>query len=269
MDEGVFGIGKFPFGLMEDGQLIPKDLRAVFLSGQINRVPMIMGVNRDEFTWFQAMMELRTGRVVSEDAYTETVGATIDFLNKLHLNGFIVPADAIPAVLRLYPVEAYGNASRALAAVVGDAGIISTAGRRTTRVLASSCPQVYAYEFDVPDTPSPWPEVSFDYGSGHTLELPYIFPGFRGASGKNVALSKKQQKLAEEMVGYWTRFAWTGTPNGKADEGGKAEMVSSLPEWDVYGADKDNVMLFQAAEPIGMIEGWGKRHNSDFWDAFY
>lgn len=269
LEEGVFGIGKFPFGLMEDGKIVPGNLREIFSSGGFNRVPMIVGVNRDEFAWFQAMMELRSGRIVSAETYPETVASTIDLLNKLHLNGVTLPLHEIPHVLKMYPVEAYGNPSRALAAVVGDAGLISTAGRRTTRVLGEHIHEVYAYEFDVPDTPCPWPEVSFPYGSAHTLELPYIFPGFRGASGKHTPLSEPQQRLAREMVHYWTTFARHGTPNGVPDREGSTTEIGRLPKWEIYKAQKDNVMLFQAAEAIRTIEGWGQRHNSDYWDQFY
>ncbi len=52
LGEVAFGTGKFPFGLMEDGRIVPENLREVFLSGRINRVPMMIGVNRDEFMWF-------------------------------------------------------------------------------------------------------------------------------------------------------------------------------------------------------------------------
>lgn len=267
VEEGQFGIGKFPFGLMEDGIIVVRDLRDKFSRGEFNRIPMIIGVNRDEFTWFQAMMELRSGQVIAVEDYPETVGATINLLNQLHLNGVIVPQSAIPQVLEMYPVQAHGDASRALAAVVGDAGLISTAGRRATRMLAKYCPQVYAYEFDVPDTPCPWPEVSFSYGSAHTLELPYIFPGFCGASGKASPLSESQQRLARQMVHYWTTFARYGTPNGVSN--GENETAQDTPQWDVYHARNDNIMLLQAAEPSKMTNDWGERHNSDFWDAFY
>lgn len=267
VDEGRFGIGKFPFGLMEDGVIVVKDLRDKFLRGEFNKIPMIVGVNKDEFTWFQAMMEWRSGTVVSTETYPETVSATIDLLNQLHLNGVIVPQSAIPQVVEMYPVAEHGNASRALAAVVGDAGLISTAGRRATRVLAKHSPEVFAYEFDVPDTPCPWPEVSFSYGSAHTLELPYIFPGFCGATGKNVPLSKSQQVLAKQMVRYWTTFARYSTPNCVVTEG--AITAQDVPQWNAYHAQEDNIMLLQASEPSKMINGWGERHNSDFWDAFY
>lgn len=281
LDDSVFGIGRFPFGLMEDGIIVPRNLREIFSRGEIHRVPMIVGVNRDEFAWFQAMMELRSGRIVSTEAYPETVANTIDLLNKLHLNGVTIPSHAIPHILEMYPVGAYGgNPSSALAAVVGDAGLISTAGRRTVRVLAEHT-EIFTYEFDVPDTPCPWPEVSFPYGSAHTLELPYIFPGFHGASGSNPvgSLSKSQQRLADQMVHYWTQFAWQGTPNGEETPGRSGEQdpatttkvpsTQEQPTWEAYRAEKDNVMLFQAAEPLQMIEGWGRRHNSDYWDEFY
>ena len=215
------------------------------------------------------MMELRSGRVVSAEAYPETLVATVELLNKLHLAGVTVPLEEMPRVLKLYSVEDCGSASRALAAVVGDAGLISTAGRRTTRVLAEHCLEVYAYEFDVRDTPCPWPEVSFSYGSAHTLELPYIFPGFRGASGKHTPLSEAQQRLATEMVRYWTAFAWHGTPNGRNERESSVSNRPTQPQWEAYNAGSDNVMLFQAAEHITMIEDWGRRHNSNYWDQFY
>lgn len=272
---GVFGIGKFPFGLMEDGQLIPKDLRGVFASGQIQQIPVLIGVNADEFAWFQAMIEMRSGRVIPKENFSETIATTLDVLNKLHLNGVIVPESAIPEIISMYPMKnaVDQNPSRALAAIVGDAGLISTAGRRTTRLLAKHCPVVYAYEFDVPDTPCPWPEVSFPYGSAHTLELPYIFPGFRGATGKSVPLSASQLDLATLMVHYWTTFAHTGTPNASKTVTSPQQSAAAIrqpsQEWLPYEAGNDNVMLFQAAQPSRMIEHWGRRHNSDFWDAFY
>ena len=145
--EGAFGIGKFPFGLMEDGYTVPRGLRENFATGKFTRIPLITGINRDEFTWFQAMMELRQGRIVSADAYPQVVESTIDLLNKLHLNGVTVPKEVISQVLEMYPVEGYPHPSRALAAIVGDGGLVSTAGRRTTRVLQKYIPEVYAYEF--------------------------------------------------------------------------------------------------------------------------
>lgn len=252
---------------MEDGNIVARDLRGKFSRGKFNRIPMVIGVNRDEFTWFQAMLELRSGKAVSAKDYPETVSATIDVLNRFHLNGVIVPRSAIPQVLGKYPVQAYESASRALAAVVGDEGLISTSSRRATRVLAKYCPQVFAYGFDVPDTPCPWPEVSFPYGSTHTLELPYIFPGFCGASGKVTPLSKLHRVPARQMVHYWTTFARHCTPNGVSKR--EEETAQAASQWNAYYADDDNIMLLQAAEPSRMIKGPGERHNSDFWDDFY
>lgn len=261
--EGTFGIGKFPFGLMEDGKVVPKSLREKFSSGQFNQVPIMIGVNRDEFSWFQAMMELRSGMTITAETYPSVLADTMDSLNKLHLNGVIVPPDAIHEIIQLYPAASYPSPSRALATAVGDAGIISTAGRRTTRILKQFVVDVYAYEFDVPDTPSAWPEVSFPYGSAHTLELQYIFPLFHGGSGKKQPLTEPQQQLARAMVNYWTTFSRHGTPNVVKD----AEL-SSAPNWSVYKPCHDNVMLLCAPTPI-MTDAWGSRHNSDFWDSFY
>jgi para-nitrobenzyl esterase len=130
-------------------------------------------------------------------------------------------------------------------------------------VIKQYVSDVYAYEFDVPDCPSPWPEVSFPYGSAHTSELQFLFPQFRGGSGKVNPLTKSQQHLASQMVVYWTNFAAHSTPNG-AEDG----CANGTPQWQVYRSQDDNVMLLCAPEPA-MIDAWGSRHNSDYWDAFY
>ncbi len=262
MPEGTFGTGQYYCGLIEDGTIIPVSMRQKFSAGEFNRVPLINGVNRDEYSWFQAMVELSTGQIVSNESYPGILANALTEAAQLGLLSMTIAPDTINEVLQRYPAEAHATASRALAAAIGDAGIISTSGRRTTRVIKQFVPDVYAYEFDVPESPVSWPKVSFPYGSAHTQELQYIFPLFHGASGTVQQLTEPQKHLAKQIVHYWTTFARRGTPN--------AETLATLPApyWPAYETEQDNIMLLRAPSAAATV-AWGERHHSDFWDRFY
>ncbi|AHH18573.1 carboxylesterase, type B [Nocardia nova SH22a] len=256
--EGTFGVGQFHIGLTADGTVIPAPMNELFAAGRFHRVPVINGVNRDEFSWFQAMVELATGQIVTEEAYPHVVGPVFEVAAASGLLATAIPAEAVPEILRRYPVDAYPAPARALAAAVGDAGVICDGGWRTTHILEATGYPVYAYEFDVPDSPVPWPEVSFPYGSAHVQEVQYIFPRFHGASGAAQDLNPRQQRLADLMVRYWTNFAHHGDPNGGMP----------APEWPRYDPGQDNFLLLRAPDPV-VVPQFGKTHHIDFWNGFH
>ena len=259
---GTFGIGQYTVGLMEDGVVVPSSLRETFATGRFNRVPLLIGVNKDEFSWFQGMAEMATGQSISAEQYPQALAHTLQAVGQMGLASLNLPTQAINEVLHRYPLESHPSPSRTLAAAVGDAGIISAGGRRTTRTIKNFVDEVYVYEFDVPESPAPWPEVSFPYGSAHASELQYLFPLFHGGSGTAHHLSESQRQLAKQMVLYWTSFARLGTPNLEAHE------AEDSPYWSVYNSQEDNVMLLSIPKSQ-MFRGWGERHHSDFWDMYY
>lgn len=266
--KGTFATGAYRFGLMEDGIILPKGLREKFLTSQINKVPVLIGSNHDEFFWFQGMAEAATGTSVTVDRYAEA--ASHFFTQPVTPGGrpyTSIPKDEVENLLKLYPAVNYDNPSQALAAAIGDSGFINLGSRRAARMLRNTISSLFVYEFDVPDSPAvAWPKASFSYRSCHASELQYLFPLF--PSGPETAhragpLSKPQQSLSTRMVQYWTTFAKYGTPNGPVDS-----ATTTTPEWDVYDVEKDNVMLLEAPSPR-MIVRWGERHHADFWDAHY
>jgi len=90
-------------------------------------------------------------------------------------------------------------------------------------------------------------------GAMHTAELPYLFdlgpvpPGF----------TVGQQSLAATMVGYWTRFARTGNPNG-----------TDLPEWARFRAWSATPYVQSLTTETDAIHGvdLGTEHQCDFWE---
>ncbi|OQV05613.1 hypothetical protein CLAIMM_10326 [Cladophialophora immunda] len=259
--EGGFGVGQFTVGLMEDGVVIPSSLRDKFNNGDFSRVPLLIGVNRDEFTWFQGMMEISTGSVISAAMYPQVLAMTLEAAAQFRILSTKISPDAMEDVLRRYPLDPRASPGQAIATAVGDASIISTCGRRAARVVGRFSDQVYAYEFDVPDSPVSWPQSSFPYESGHTQELQYLFPLFCGGSGIPRALNSAQQELSRHMVRYWTTFARHGRPSAEGAEG-------VAPVWTSYTAKDDNIMLLRTPTP-SMFSGWGSRHHCDFWDSLH
>ena len=67
--------------------------------------------------------------------------------------------------------------------------------------------RAFRYEFAEPEPPMIFPGMpEFPYGAYHGSELPFLLR-YGG-----VTLDDRQQKLSDEMVGAWTRFAKTGHP---------------------------------------------------------
>lgn len=256
MPEGTFGTGKYEIWQTADGTVIPGPLADLFTSGRFNQVPVINGTTRNEFNWFQAMIEVTSGQPIPAEAYAPIMSDVLASMPAVLL-GRTIPADRIDDVIRAYPPADYGSASEAMAAAIGDCGFINLGNRQANRVLREYVDAVYAYEFDVPAAATPWPPVSFPYGSSHTEDLQYLFPGFRGGSGYPVPHNDAQAKLAEHMVGYWTAFARTGDPNSGA---------SQLPAWPVYDPDVDNALVLTTPDCY-VLDGLGKRHHADLWDG--
>ncbi len=252
---GFAASGRFHIGLMADGETIPEPMGRLFTTGRFARVPLINGTTRDEFTWFLAMREIATGQVVTEAHYPEALAASLASALPQLLGVHVEPA-ALPGILARYPADRYPTPSNALAAAIGDCGLVCKGGRAASRTIKRHVDNVYAYEFDVADSPIAWPSASFPYQSAHTVELQYIFPDFRGASGTRRELNEDQRSLARQMVRYFTTFARTGSP----------DAGSQAPAWPVYEAARDNYLSLRTPAPV-VLEAFGGRHHCDFWDG--
>ena len=254
---GTFGIGRFQTGVMVDGKIIPESMLKLFSTGQINRVSIINGTCHDEFRWFQGMMELSTGRELTPDRYLQALEESFKSFIPNNSFGSNTANRKMAEILAQYPLAKYASPSIALAAAVGDCVFISNGGRRVNRLIKKFVDNIYAFEFDVPDSPSPWPMASFPYESAHTIELQYIFPGFCGGHGISRELSKEQKRLSSQMVHYWSTFAYFSTPNAP---------VPDAPLWSLYDPILDNYLSLRIPNPC-MITTFNKDHQCDFWDS--
>jgi para-nitrobenzyl esterase len=222
-----------------DGTIVAQNMGAAFASGQFNRVPVVIGNNLNEQTWFIGMNEIAAGEPLSAAGYPGRIQAS-----------YGVNASK---VLAQYPLSDYASPSEALSAATTSSGF-ACGTRRAIRLLA---PQVrtWAYEFRDRTAPFYFPRASFSYGAGHTLELQYLFPGFHGAAGMPQPLTRPQARLSTVMLRHWTSFARHGDPDSQG-----------APRWAPYEVQRDNYQSLEPPNPRETLD-FSSVHRCAFWDA--
>lgn len=216
------------------GPALPTDPAAALRSGRHHPVPVLAGNTADEARLMVGVFRELAGRPVTEREYPELLRAA-----------FPDSADIIAA---RYPTAAYGSAALAWAAVCTDR-VWALRTREQHRALAATVP-VWAYEFADRDAPAYVAlPTGFPAGAYHSAELPYLFT----IAGVDVALRPDQRALADTIIGYWTRFARTGDPNGPG-----------LPHWPAY-ASAEHVQRL-APDAVGPAR-YAADHQLDLWEA--
>jgi len=204
--------------VLRDGAVVPsEDALQLFEEGRFNRVPVILGSNRDELKlfffgdpkqvrwWFGFLPRMRDPRRYELAAQYGTLGwkrGSVD-----------APAEAIK----------------------------QTPGS-----------EVYAYRFDWDEEPSfLGSDFSKLLGAAHGMEIPFVFRDFEGSAFRRLFTERNRagrEELADAMSSYWAQFAYTGAP-GRGRSG-------QLPEWkpwdDTDGADKFIVFDTHAGGGIRM-----------------
>lgn len=160
--------------------------------GKAARVPVLIGTTGDEFNLFAAVQSVR-GRPFDVAHYPELLA-----------EAFGPDADAVGA--RYSPDRFGGSVALAYSAAM-TAGDFACVADFMADALGDV--PVYFYEFNDREAPVPEPvrAAPFPVGAGHSVELRYLFD-----MGGAPPLNPAQQRLSDEMVGYWTEFVKTGRP---------------------------------------------------------
>jgi para-nitrobenzyl esterase len=217
--------------------LLPDGPVAAFAAGRAARVPVLIGVNHDEFTMFAALRYSKLGRGIKSAEYSRLLAD-------------IFGADGA-AVVAHYPPDHYGgDASLAYSAAVTD-GVFSCATDRLADSLSQGAP-VYTYEFDDPHAPAPGllRRAPFPVGASHSLELRYLFK-----VGGAPLLDPGQRMLSDQMISYWSHFVANGKPN-----------ATGQPGWPAKNGDPDhNLWMSLRPRNSGVITNFEEAHQCQFW----
>ncbi len=208
--------------------VLPEPPPEAIREGRFHRVPVLAGATRDEHRIFVGMSYDAAGRPVTARQYGELVRAAF--------------GDDAGRVMRRYPLTSYRSPGQAWAAVLTDR--MWARGTHEQNTLLARHVPVYGYEFADRGAPMFLPlKTDFDWGAFHASDLPYLFPE------RNAPLAPAQRRLADQMAGYWTNFARTGSPNGPG-----------LPSWPPLSRGTQSL----APGLVRPID-YAAEHRLDFW----
>ncbi len=222
-----------------DGTILPDQMQKRMADGDFHRVPILIGNNLNEWTWFVGLRELATNQPLAAEDY------------EAHFADTFGPERAAKIVAE-YPLADFPSASEAVAHALTSRNFVCPS-RRVMNSAAQFVP-IYVYEFMDVNAPYYFPSVSFPYGAAHTLDIQYLFPRYHGARGEPQALNEEQGKLSATMISYWSTFAAKGDPNSDA-----------TPDWPPWAADNEQTQLLDVPQ-ITTAKDSGVDRKCDFWD---
>jgi len=234
------------WGPVLDGAFFTQQPSDAFISGDFNRVPTILGFNREEARLFIWLGEIVVPPLdVSAENYEAQIARLVGGDAEL----------ATRAALE-YPLEDYSEPAVALAAVATDT-IFRCPGKAEAAKLAAFT-TTYLYQFEYQDGHSQLEVAlpfigadlpSYDLGAFHSAEIPYVF-GYDPVLEINFAdfsttLQEWQPATDDEafwleVLGYFSRFAATGEPSAT---GGL--------QWPAYDAVADQHLILDTTVSIG------------------
>jgi para-nitrobenzyl esterase len=184
--------------LIRDGFVLPDEepLRVFAERDRPNRVPVILGTNRDE--------------------------------NKLFL------LFTSPYVARVFRIPLWLRDERRYELDAEYASLMWKAtgvDEPATALRASQGPSVFAYRFDWDEEPKVlFADLSKMLGAAHGMEIPFVFGRLTFLRADRFIFSEERRPAAERlsraMMSYWAQFAATGDPGRGAD--------GQLPRWSSW-----------------------------------
>jgi para-nitrobenzyl esterase len=224
-------IAELPWLPVAGTPALPLQPLAALRAGAAAGVPLIQGGTRDEMRGFVADKYDGRGHPVSAAEYPQIIRAMFG------------PKEA-RSILAAYPLSRYPTPSLALATLLTDYGRMAGA---CTQVLADDAAArwapVFAYEFAEPD---PVTIGNFPLGAHHGVDIPYFFDSSLQWPGTPPPPTGARKVLADRMIGYWTRFARTGSPG---------------PGWPAY---RHGTAISFAVNKVGPVD-FAREHRCGFW----
>jgi carboxylesterase type B len=194
--------------------------------------PVILGTTHDEGVLFVQEIAKAFGGSVSATAYQSVLT-------------LIFGSDNATDIINLYGINPDGDNSEFLTRIVTDY-LFGCANRFVADRAVSD---LYAYEFNETSI-NVWPDiVQCDGKACHGDDLPFTF---HTDEQIGIQFTEAQNRLSEEMMGYWGAFATTLNPN-----------TATLLDWPGFASSDRVYMILNTPELTTAVN---PIPNCEFWD---
>jgi para-nitrobenzyl esterase len=215
-----------------DGWVLPQSPQQAFLSGSIQKVDLLIGLNGRELSAFR----------IAAAAAAKSAGSN-------------PPGPEDSAGLKRFTAAArpyFGNwTTIAMAAYLGRMLVTGSAGLDSAaNDLIGVCPigaiatltsaaghHVFVYRFDrsIPG------KGESQLGAFHALEVPYVFGGLRDREWQWLPFTADDAALSNLIQTYWTNFAKSSDPNSPG-----------LPHWPAWSNDAQEFLVVNKDASVSM-----------------
>ena len=214
-----------------DGSFLTEDPTISAEAGGLTH-PVILGTTRDEGVLFVAEMAGAFGGEINATAYNTILT-------------LIFGSDNTTDIIALYGINPDGDNSEFLSRIITDY-LFGCANRFVADRAGAN---LYAYGFNE-DSINMWPSVVECNGKAcHGDDLPFTF---HTDEQIGIRFSQDQNRLSEEMMGYWGAFAATLNPN-----------IGALLDWPAFTSSDRVYMIFDTPELDTAVN---PIPNCEFWD---
>lgn len=196
-----------------DGEVIPKDPLIAIQGGAAAGIPLLNGVNHDEFSYYiQYFPSIRTTPLSQFFLGTPQVQESLQGREQ----------DILAFYQKQNPP---GSKISAIPAFVTDL-LFFVPHVRVSEAQANHA-KVWMYSFE-------WPSQVQDYlGACHAIELAFVFKTFESPLADEIVGRHPPMRLSDIMQDAWIAFARNGNPNHRG-----------MPTWPTYDAQRRATMIF-------------------------
>ncbi|HEY6621858.1 MAG TPA: carboxylesterase family protein [Steroidobacteraceae bacterium] len=205
-----------------DGWVLPMSPRQAFLTGAIQKVDLLIGLNGRELSAFRLSAAAAAKSSGSPSGAAESGGLKrFSDAARPYFESWTDPAIAI------YFGKILLNKNAGLDAAANDLIGACPVGAMASLTRATG-QRVFVYRFDrsIPG------KGEAELGAFHSLEVPYVFGSLRDREWQWLPSTAVDASLSELLQTYWTNFAKTGNPN-----------ASGLPNWPAWSDEEKEFLV--------------------------
>ncbi|XP_060556303.1 crystal protein-like [Ruditapes philippinarum] len=225
-----------PLGPFVDGDVVPYEPVYAIQNNKLRKVPVMIGTMTEEARIF---VYEAWGKPVPPLEYIGVLAATYP--------------SHVEQMLNMYPFEGATD-TRDNITKLGTDFIFTCASRNMSRHFYKNGQNVFRFEFNQSFSFNGW--GNFSYCEGHVCHGEEIVYVFHSADQSGFNFNHEEEILSDQMIGYWTNFAYTSDPN-------KGPHSVSL-QWPLYDS-ASKIIKFKAPSNT-VIDNYLEKY-CDFWDT--